>query len=111
MILHLKAQEVESAATTEIQPSIQLLEFLADFGALDHQSYELIEYHSRYTPATLVAASISAIALVITLTLLPVGQSEKTGNPEAFEIMTSNEPLKMYENLEFYLFLEKELKV
>ncbi len=27
-------------------PSAELLEFLADFGAVDEQTYELIEYHA-----------------------------------------------------------------
>lgn len=37
-------QSDQQPATT--QPSKQLLEFLADFGAVDQQTYELIEYHA-----------------------------------------------------------------
>lgn len=33
-------------ASTEDYPSQQLLEFLADFGDVDEQTYELIEYHA-----------------------------------------------------------------
>lgn len=40
------AQDTTDYATTENQPSLQLLEFLADFGAIDNQTYELIEYHA-----------------------------------------------------------------
>jgi len=35
----------DNTQTTEY-PSQQMLEFLADFGAVDEQTYELIEYHA-----------------------------------------------------------------
>ena len=40
------AQESTPAETTETLPSAEFLEFLADFGAIDNKTYELIEYHA-----------------------------------------------------------------
>lgn len=34
------------------QPSLELLEFLADFGELDDETYNLIEYHALQDQAT-----------------------------------------------------------
>lgn len=40
------AQDATQQNSAETQPSAELLEFLADFGAIDNQTYELIEYHA-----------------------------------------------------------------
>ena len=40
-----EATDTNSSAETA-QPSAELLEFLADFGDVDEQTYELIEYHA-----------------------------------------------------------------
>jgi len=40
------AQETDNKGHAEPYPSAELLEFLADFGGLDEQTYNLIEYHA-----------------------------------------------------------------
>ena len=41
-----EAQDSFQHRPAQTQPSQQLLEFLADFGTIDNQTYELIEYHA-----------------------------------------------------------------
>jgi hypothetical protein len=40
------AQQTPETESNEAYPSEQLLEFLADFGEIDEQTFELIEYHA-----------------------------------------------------------------
>ncbi len=40
------AQQATASDPEDAYPSEQLLEFLADFGEVDEQTYELIEYHA-----------------------------------------------------------------
>lgn len=46
MLMAVEAQESAQHRPAQSLPSQQLLEFLADFGAIDNQTYELIEYHA-----------------------------------------------------------------
>lgn len=66
---------------------------------------------SRYAAPAIAFASLCAIALIITLTLSPSTVPDDINNIEAFEIITSKDSLEMYENLEFYLWLDDEFKV
>lgn len=70
-----------------------------------------ISFFSRYAIPAMSFASICAIAIVLTLSLSPTSESDNFNNIEAFEIMTTNDALEMYENLEFYIWLEEEFKV
>lgn len=44
--LLLLSPAVAQESTDELYPSEELLEFLADFGDIDEETYELIEYHA-----------------------------------------------------------------
>ena len=46
MLTPIEAQDVKQQMPPDNHPSTQLLEFLADFGAIDDQAYDLIEYHA-----------------------------------------------------------------
>ena len=67
--------------------------------------------YSRFLAPVVAFASICAITLAITLSMSPSTNPDDINNIEAFEIITSNDSLEMYENLEFYLWLEDEFKV
>lgn len=42
------AQQVDADSSQAVAPpSLELLEFLADFGEVDEATFELIEYHAR----------------------------------------------------------------
>ena len=65
---------------------------------------------SRYAKPTLAFASLAAIAIVITLTIQHQTEEFNIDNIEAFEILSHNDDLELYENLEFYVWLDGELK-
>jgi len=66
---------------------------------------------SRYAGPAIAFASICAVAIAITLSITPTDNSVETNNVVAFEIITSNDSLEMYENLEFYLWLDEASKL
>lgn len=68
-------------------------------------------FSSRYATPMVAFASICALAIAITLSLTPVEKPTGIDNIETFEIFTSNDSLEMYENLEFYLWLDEEMNV
>lgn len=62
-----------------------------------------------YRPVLLAFASVAALAIAISLTYKPGNQVVVVDNIAAFEIITSQEPLDMYEDLEFYVWLDGQL--
>lgn len=62
-----------------------------------------------YRPVMLAFAGIAALAIAISLTFKPESQTVVIDNIAAFEIITSEEPLDMYEDLEFYVWLDGQL--
>lgn len=66
--------------------------------------------HSRFFAPAVAFASICMITLVITLSITPTTNPGDIDSIEEFEIITSNDSLEMYENLEFYLWLNNEFK-
>ncbi len=65
---------------------------------------------SRYVFPTVAFASVCAIAIAITLVINPIDETNGFEDIETFEIITSRDDIEMYENLEFYLWLEDEMK-
>ena len=58
----------------------------------------------------LAVASLCVLVIAITLSMSP---EEESGNLDFFEsmdIITSRDDLEMYENLEFYLWLDEQLR-
>ena len=64
---------------------------------------------TTYAMPALVTASLAAITIVITLTQLSDPPAVDVDAIETFEIITSRDELEMYENLEFYLWLDDSL--
>ncbi len=62
-----------------------------------------------YRPAMLAFAGIAALAIAVSLTFRPENQTIVVDNIAAFEIITSQEPLYLYEDLEFYVWLGDQL--
>ncbi|MCP4432716.1 MAG: hypothetical protein GY806_17215 [Gammaproteobacteria bacterium] len=62
-----------------------------------------------YRPVILTFASITALAIAISLTLQHETPMVEVDNIETFEIITSRESLDLYQELEFYLWLEGKL--
>ncbi len=60
-------------------------------------------------PAMLAFASIAILTIAISLFFWPKNQAVEVDNIIAFEIITSQEPLGMYEELEFYVWLDGQL--
>lgn len=105
-------------------PFVQKIKQTLDNEALDrelqhrlksarHVALEQVKtsFISRYTTAAIAFTSLCVIALAITLSLSPSTLPDQINNIEVFEIITGNDSLEMYENLEFYLWLEEEFKV
>lgn len=63
---------------------------------------------SRYLTPALAFASVCVIAVTISLTITQSDKPEAVDNIDSFDIMTSTDSLEMYENLEFYMWLEQE---
>lgn len=67
-------------------------------------------WFSRYAGPVAAFASVCVLAIAITFSLSPDEGSSKLNDPEAFEIITSNDAIEMYENMEFYLWMEEDAK-
>ena len=68
-----------------------------------------VERPVHYRPAMLAYASVAVLAIAVSLTFWPKNQVVVVDNITAFEIITSQEPLDMYEELEFYVWLDGQL--
>lgn len=66
---------------------------------------------SRFATPVFAFASICALAVAISLSLPPADDINGMVNIDSFEIITSNDSLEMFENLEFYLWLDDEMNV
>lgn len=65
---------------------------------------------SRFFRPALVIASVAVIAIAITLTIAPEQEPDSLDIFESMDIITSNDEFEMYENLEFYLWLDEQIK-
>ena len=63
----------------------------------------------HYRPAMLALASIAVLAIAVSLTFWPKNQAVTVDSIESFEIITSQESLELYEDLEFYVWLGEQL--
>lgn len=64
---------------------------------------------AAYRPAMLAFASIAVLAIAVSLTFWPEKQTIVVDNIATFEIITSQEPLDLYQDLEFYVWLGEQL--
>ncbi len=62
-----------------------------------------------YRPVLLAFASVAVVVVTINLVFQPGDQEIKVDNIEAFEIITSEQSLELYEELEFYVWLDGQL--
>lgn len=63
---------------------------------------------SRYSKPIAAFVSVCFIVIAMTLSFNSSNQSTSMSDIETLEIITSNEPLELYENLEFYLWMDEE---
>ncbi len=56
----------------------------------------------------IVMASLVAVALLITLQISDPAPALQPDSIETFEILTSRDDLELYENLDFYLWLDQQ---
>ena len=82
---------------------------LARRRALQQSQQEQPGVFGRYALPAMAFAFVCAIAIAITLVLKPVDQGNGLQDIDIFEIITSRDELEMYENLEFYLWLNEEM--
>ncbi len=68
-----------------------------------------VERPVHFRPVMLAFASIAVLTIAISLLFWPKNQVVEVDNIIAFEIITSQEPLGMYEELEFYVWLDGQL--
>jgi|SaaInlStandDraft_3_1057020.scaffolds.fasta_scaffold161786_2 hypothetical protein len=78
--------------------------------ALDGQKTKPVMLERFFKPA-LVFASVGLVAITITFTMTTKQTNTSTDDVfESMEILTSRDELEMYQNLEFYLWLDDQIK-
>lgn len=65
---------------------------------------------SRFTGPVAAFASVCIIAIAIIVSLNSNNQPSELDDIEVFDIITRSDSLEMYENLEFYLWMDEEVK-
>lgn len=65
---------------------------------------------TSFLKPALAFASLAIITLAVSLFMQPQPQTAGADIIQSLDIITSRDELEMYENLEFYLWLDEELK-
>lgn len=78
--------------------------------ALNPSPLSPVTLFSRYAKPVVAFASLAVIAIALVLNIQPATPELDTDNIEAFEMLSNSDALELYENQEFYLWLDEEMK-
>lgn len=65
-------------------------------------------WRSNYAVPAMVMASVAVVAILVTRQLPDATPSFAPDSIDTFEILSSRDELELYENLDFYLWLEEQ---